>query len=111
MLLHQAVPPVRRKAKLILLFYRSWAVASNLVTVVCAVTLANTSVMMLPFLLLLKAGVQALIWYVMREFGSRRLYYFTNLGLTPRALWGWSMAFDLTIFAICTAAAATYNLL
>lgn len=102
---------MRRKAKLILLFYRSWAVASNLVTALCVVTLANTSVMMLPGIMLLKIAASALIWYFMREFGSRRLYYFTNLGMTPRALWCWSMTFDLIIFLICIVAAATYKFL
>ncbi len=101
---------MRRKSKLILLFYRQWAFASNLITAVCVVTLANTSVMLLPFLLLLKVAVTALIWYFMREFGSRTLYYFHNLGMTPRTLWSWSITLDMTIFTICTAAAVIYNL-
>lgn len=102
---------MRRKTKLILLFYRSWALAGILTTVVCAATLARTSVMMLPFLILFKAAVTALVWYMMREYGSRRIYYFTNLGVSPGALWGRSIALDTTIFAACVAAAITYSLL
>ena len=92
-----------RKAKLVILFYRPWAFASNLATALCVATLANVGIMALPFVLLLKAAVGALIWYVTREFGARTRYYFTNLGLTPRALWGWSMVLDMTIFATCVA--------
>ena len=102
---------MRCKAKVILLFYRSWALASILVTTLCVVTLVRTSVTMLPGIFLLKVAASALIWYFMREFASRRLYYFTNLGVTPRALWCWSMALDSIIFLICIVAAVTYNLL
>lgn len=65
--------------------------------------------MMLPFMLIFKAAISGLIWYIMREYGARRIYYFTNLGVSPHTLWGWSTALDLTIFAICTAAAIIYN--
>jgi hypothetical protein len=102
---------VRRKTKLILLFYRPWAFASNLATALCVWLVVKTGIMILPPLLLLKAGTAATIWYVMREYGARKIYYFNNLGLTPRALWGWSMALDIAIFIICTTAAVTYNLL
>ena len=102
---------MRRRAKIILLFYRSWAFAGIIATAVCAVTLARASVMTLPGVLLFKAGVSALVWYFVRETGSRKIYYFTNLGLAPRALWGWSMALDSIIFAICATVAVTYNLL
>ncbi len=101
---------MRRKAKLILLFYRSWAFASNIVTAVAVGFVAMTSIVVLPFFLIFKATVQALIWYMMREYGARRIYYFTNLGVSPRSLWSWSMALDTLIFIICTVAAVAYNL-
>jgi hypothetical protein len=62
--------------------------------------------MLLPILLIFKGGVAALIWYMMREYGARRIYYFTNLGLSPRLLWIWSMGLDIAIFVICVTAAA-----
>jgi hypothetical protein len=99
-----------RRAKLILLFYRQWAFASGLATAICVGFVALTTVGMLPIFLFFKVSIMALIWYVMREWGARRLYYFTNLGLSPRLLWSWSMAIDTTIFIICMAAAVAYNL-
>jgi hypothetical protein len=102
---------VRRKAKLILLFYRSWAFTSNLATAVSTGVIAMTSILVLPFFVIFKTATSVLVWYVMREYGARRIYYFNNLGLAPRTLWGWSMALDIAIFIICTAAAVTYNLL
>lgn len=99
-----------RQAKLILLFYRSWAFASNLATAASTVFLAMTTIMALPFFLFFKAAVSLLICYMMREYGARRIYYFTNLGLTPRTLWTWSMALDILIFIICAAGAVAYNL-
>jgi hypothetical protein len=102
---------VRRKSKLILLFYRQWAFASNLATAVGTGFIAMTSIMVLPFFVIFKAATSALIWYVMREYGARRIYYFNNLGLSPLVLWGWSMALDVAIFIICTTAAVAYNLL
>jgi hypothetical protein len=66
--------------------------------------------MALPLLLLFKAGVAALILYVMREYGARRICYFTNLGLSPRVLWSRSMGLDIVIFVICLTAAAIWSL-
>ncbi len=99
-----------RRSKLILLFYRPWAFASNLVTAVGVMTLARTGVMTLPFVMMFKVAVMVLIWYFMREFGARSRYYFTNLGMTPRALWGWSIALDMTVFAAGVAIAIVCKL-
>jgi hypothetical protein len=99
---------MRRKTKLILLFYRPWAVASNLATAVCVWFVAKSGLMMLPLLLLFKAGMSALIWYFVREYGARRIYYFTNLGLSPRTLWSLSMGLDILIFLICVTVAAIW---
>jgi hypothetical protein len=73
--------------------------------------LLGADLIIMPGILLLKAAVLALVWYFMREYGSRRLYYFSNLGMAPRALWGWSIALDLAIFAISMVAALTYKIL
>jgi hypothetical protein len=70
--------------------------------------LVRTSVAVLPLLLAFKAAVTGIILWFMREYGSRTLYYYTNRGLSPRELWGWSLAIDATIFFICIAAAAIW---
>jgi hypothetical protein len=102
--------PMRPKVRLTLLFYRSWAFASNLATALCVWLLLATGVVLLPVYIAFRLVVAALIWYVMREYGARRIYYFTNLGMTPRALWGWSMALDMVIFVAFMAAAVIWRL-
>ncbi len=51
------------------------------------------------------------IWYMMRGYGSKTIYYYTNLGIAPKTLWKWSIALDLTIFLICVTAATIIKLL
>lgn len=101
--------PMRGKIRLILLFYRSYAFLSNLITAVCIWFIIATTVALLPALIFLKAAVLGLIYYIKREYGSRTLYYYTNRGITPKELWSWSLAFDLTIFLICVTAAIVYR--
>jgi hypothetical protein len=87
-----------------MLFYRRWAFLSNLITALCVLTLLNTALAAMPFLLIFKAAVAGVIYWFVREYGSRTLYYYTNRGVSPRELWGWSMALDWIIFLVCMAA-------
>jgi hypothetical protein len=90
------------KIRLILLFYRSFAFLSNVVTAIAVGLLLKTGeVQLLPGFLLLKIAVLGVIYWTKREYGRKTLYYFTNRGLSPRELWGWSILLDLAIFAIC----------
>ncbi len=101
---------MRHKTRLILLFYRSWAFLSNLITAVCAWLVVKTSILTLPGILFLKLAILALILYFMHRYGNKTIYYYTNLGVAPKVLWGWSVAFDLIIFSICITAAAIFRL-
>lgn len=90
--------------RLIALFYRPFALLSNLTTVAAVWLLVKTDVSILPVLVIFKIIIWGMIYWLRTEYGSKTLCYFTNRGITPRALWGWSIFFDLIIFAICAAA-------
>lgn len=64
---------MRGKIRLILLFYRSYAFLSNLITAVCIWFIIATTVALLPALIFLKAAVLGLIYYIKREYGSRNI--------------------------------------
>ena len=107
--------PVRRKTnsrevRTVLLFYGRWAFLSNLTTALCVYLILSVGVGVLSLLLAFKVAVAGLIWWFQREYGARTLYYYTNRGLTPRQLWGWSMALDGVIFFICIALATIIRL-
>jgi hypothetical protein len=100
---------MRGKIRLILLFYRSWAFPSSLITAVAVWFLVKTTVELLSVLVVLKVAVFGLLYYFKREYDSQTLYYYTNRGISPKQLWIWSTALDMTIFVICVTAAMTYR--
>jgi hypothetical protein len=97
------------KTRLVLLFYRQWVAAGLLTTVLCAWTVALIGLVAVLPALLLKAGTTALAIYFMRGYGSRTICYFTNRGISPRRLWGTTVALDSAVFLICVAAAAIFS--
>ncbi len=70
---------------------------------VCVWLLATTTIRLLPLLVIFKAAVMGIIYWMMREYAGRTLCYYTNRGLSPRELWGWSVALDSAIFIVCVA--------
>ncbi|MDR2912074.1 MAG: hypothetical protein LBV38_02060 [Alistipes sp.] len=101
---------IGRKTGLILLFYRSFAIPSNLLTGVCAGLIVRQGAALLFPAILLKLATLGIVWFAMRESGNRTLCYFTNRGLSPLTLWTVAIAIDLTFFAVCVTIATLINL-
>ena len=84
----------------LLIFYRTHAAASVLISLGCGFILYSNGLGPLPFLLILKLVSALVILYFIEEFRSESYYFYHNLGLTKRGIWIGSLSLDLLLFAL-----------
>jgi len=87
-----------KNLRLILTFYKSFAFATSLITLISAGIFYEYGLGIFHILFWLKVITSALVFYFIKSFKAREFYYYQNLGLSKRILWSTSMALDFFLF-------------
>lgn len=89
--------------RLILTFYKSFALTSLLLTLVCLyfiIEYGQNGIHILQYLFWFKLLSMAAIYYFVDSYKEAEFYYYKNLGLTKQKLWIPILIFDFSIFLI-----------
>ncbi len=86
--------------RLILTFYQSFAFASLVITMSCVSMMYAFGIDTFTMLFWFKLITFGLIFYYIQHLKKDDLYYYKNLGLTKRFLWGWALTIDVMLFLI-----------
>lgn len=94
---------IARKIKVSLNYYRSFAPFNILLTGVCAYLLWSLRVDdVMAFLFFLKIAALAASIYLTSILRPHEIYYYRNLEIPRRLLWGVAVAADLFLFFLAT---------
>ena len=84
--------------QLIWTFYRSFFVASTLITIACLALFWKYGFSIFAGLVWFKIATLALICYFINGRKQKEYYYYHNLGLSTIFLWTTTLVFDLVLF-------------
>ncbi|MCW3088239.1 MAG: hypothetical protein JWQ78_1625 [Sediminibacterium sp.] len=82
----------------ILLFYRSYALFSLVITFFCATAFYRFGFAAFTAIFWLKIASYGLSYYVVSGYKQNEFYYYRNLGFSIRFLWVVTILIDLTLF-------------
>ena len=97
---------VLKRFRLLLTFYKSYALVNCIVSLAGAYTLykasefSTTPAKLLPAVIWMKIITTGMVVYYINTYQRKQFYYFQNLGLSKIFLWGCSLAFDFLLFTI-----------
>lgn len=94
---------MRTTIRLIITFYKSFAFASNLITLSCLYLInfyGEKAIHIIQALFWYKIITLGLIFYYIHSFKKDKFYYYKNLGLTKKQLWISTLTFDFILFLI-----------
>jgi len=89
--------------RLIITFYKSFAVMSLAITFACLYLInlyGSKALLILQALIWLKISTLGLIFYYIQNFKKEDFYYYKNLGLTKKKLWISTLVFDFALFIL-----------
>ncbi len=92
-----------RTIRLITTFYKSFALASNLITLASLYLInlyGEKAIHIFQALFWFKIIALGLIFCYIHNYKREGFYYYKNLGLTKRHLWISTFAFDFTLFIL-----------
>jgi len=84
----------------VLTFYRSFYLATWLITACCASIFWKYGLSTIAAISWFKLLTSGLVYYFINLYQHKQLYYYRNLGLSKAVLWGFSFAIDLLIFIL-----------
>ncbi len=87
-----------KKIKLIWLFYKSFLLASSVITVCCLALFWKNGFSVFIGIFWFKIITLGLIFYFINEYKSKEYYYYQNLGISKTLLWISILTFDFTLF-------------
>ena len=87
-----------RTLRLIWTFYRSFLLASAVVTAVCGALFWKWGFSVYMGIFWLKIITLALTYYYVNGYKSREYYYYHNLGVSKALLWATTLLFDFALF-------------
>jgi len=100
------------KIRLILTFYKSFAFASNLISLVCIVLIygfgKNGIYLIQPFFWFKIFTLAAIVFFV-HSYKNNEYYYYRNLGLSKLNLWLPILVFDFILFLVSMITVASIN--
>ncbi len=91
---------ILKTARLVLLFYRSFFVATNLITASCIAIFYQNGLESFFAIFWFKLITLALIYYFMKSIKAKQFYYYQNLGVSKVVLWTSAFALDFVLFII-----------
>lgn len=84
--------------RIIFTFYRSFLLASLLITGACLVLFWEYGMSIFAVLFWLKLGTMAAIFWFINSYKSKEYYYYRNLGISKTVLWTTTLVFDFALF-------------
>jgi hypothetical protein len=81
-------------------FYLSYALPAILLSICCAVVINLAGMKLLPLVCWFKLITLVVFFYFINHYKQRELYYYHNLGLSKKQLWGTSLVFDSLLFIL-----------
>jgi hypothetical protein len=88
------------KLKLIITFYRAFALASAVITLSCVSIIFLGGLGTFVVLFWFKIITSGIIFYFINEYKLKELYYYQNLGLSKLFLWTSTLTLDFAIFLL-----------
>ena len=94
--------------RLILTFYRSYFLATSLITISCISIFWKYGISTFTVLFWFKIITLTLVYYFIKAFKAKEFLYYQNLGVSKFLLWISTLTFDFIIFLVSII--ATYKL-
>lgn len=91
---------LKKKIRLLKVFYSSFALFSMAITVACLVIAFYSGAKSIGILIWLKLGTSGLIYFFQNHEMQHEYYYYKNLGLGKKSLWIGSLGFDFFLFLV-----------
>ena len=91
-----------KTVRLLWTFYRSFALASVVITICCLKLLWDFDFLIFGMLFWFKIATLGLLFYFIDNYKRNHYYYYQNLGLSRSVLWAATMGFDLFLFLFLT---------
>tara|TARA_R110002050_G_scaffold290260_1_gene443763 strand:+ start:94355 stop:94660 length:306 start_codon:yes stop_codon:yes gene_type:complete len=89
---------IMKPIRLVITFYKSYAVTSLLITISCLTILYTWGGNTFTALFWFKVFTLGLIYFYINASNKNVFYYYKNLGLTKKRLWISTLSFDLLLF-------------
>jgi len=86
--------------KLILTFYRSFFVATTSITICCIWIFQKNGISSYFALFWFKIATLGLIYFFIKTYKSKEIYYYQNLGVSKILLWTSTLTLDFTLFIL-----------
>jgi hypothetical protein len=86
--------------RLLYSFYLGYALPAILLSVCCAIVLNLAGIKLLPLVCWFKLITLFIFFYFVNSYKRKEIYYYHNLGLSKKKLWGCSLAVDITLFIL-----------
>jgi len=84
--------------RLIFGFYRSYAFASLIITLVCIYFVAALGIKYFALLFWFKIITLGMMFYLVNSYKRSDFYFYKNLGLTKKTLWISTLSFDMVLY-------------
>ncbi|MCF8369508.1 MAG: hypothetical protein K9G76_10735 [Bacteroidales bacterium] len=84
--------------RIILTFYKSFAIASLLISAACGSILLSAGLKSFVAIFWFKVLTSFLVYLYINTYKSSELYYYHNLGFSKRKLWVSSLLIDFLVF-------------
>lgn len=88
------------KLRLIITFYKSYALASGIITLSCMSIIFAGGLKTFTALFWFKILTLGVIFYFINIYKRKELYYYQNLGVSKLFLWISTLAIDLMLFVL-----------
>lgn len=88
------------KFRLLLTFYLSFAFASSIITLLCISLLYANAINIITILFWFKIITLVIIFFFIRSYKRKEMYYYLNLGISKKVLWTLVLALDMLIFIL-----------
>lgn len=92
------IQQVSRKIRLLFTFYLYYIWVSLFINLACAFFLWKNGIGAYPALFWFKIFTMGSSFYLIKDYRKQIYFYFYNFGLSKKALWIFSLVFDLLLF-------------
>jgi len=89
---------VSKTIRLIITFYKSFFLATSLITGCCLVLFYEYGLSIFAVLCWLKVITLGITFYFINSYKNKEYYYYQNLGISKPLLWTTTLIFDFALF-------------
>jgi hypothetical protein len=86
--------------KFILTFYRNYFIATTAITICCIWIFHKNGISSFFPLFWFKIVTLGLIYFFIKKYKEKEIYYYQNLGVSQIILWSSTVTFDLVLFIV-----------